>query len=103
MTDSSTDPVSLADSSSPGNGDIVEDKVPGQKTTYDVRGTHDQETRKQLACIILIPLVVLYVLLLGAFLLKVVDASELTTAIAALSGFQVLAAAAVGFYFGSKE
>lgn len=87
----------------PGNQDITEDKAPGLQKPYKVQGTHDQETRKHLAQIILIPLVLLYVAIMVCFLCGVLGTPTLTEAIAAMSGFQVLAAAAVGFYFGSKE
>lgn len=87
----------------PSTGDITENISPGVRNPYKVEGTHDQETRKRLALIILWPLVGLYVVIVVAFLINWISTSELTAATAAISGFQVLAAAAVGFYFGSKE
>lgn len=105
MTEKPETTIPLLGDSIPASGgqDITEDKAPGLQKPYKVQGTHDQETRKHLAQIILIPLVALYVAIMVCFLCGVLGTPTLTEAVAAMSGFQVLAAAAVGFYFGSKE
>jgi hypothetical protein len=68
-----------------------------------VPGTHDQETRKQLALIILTLIAVFYAAILWCFLANWIDTAKFTGAIAAMSGIQALAAAAIGFYYGSKQ
>lgn len=72
-------------------------------TTRKVPGTHDQETRKTVALIILVLISVLYGCLIFAFVIGAITSDELTFGIAAMSGPQALAAAAIGFYFGSKH
>ncbi len=75
----------------------------GIYTTRKVRGTHDQETRKLIALIILGLISVLYAAIMFFFLCGAIDIEKLTAAIAAMSGIQALAAAAIGFYYGSKQ
>jgi hypothetical protein len=75
----------------------------GIYTTRKVRGTHDQETRKLIALIILGLISVLYAGIMFTFLVGGIDIEKLTAAIAAMSGIQALAAAAIGFYYGSKQ
>ncbi|WP_026541648.1 hypothetical protein [Paenarthrobacter nicotinovorans] len=75
----------------------------GIYTTRKVRGTHDQETRKLIALIILGLISVLYAAIMFAFLCGKIDMDKLTAAVAAMSGIQALAAAAIGFYYGSKQ
>ncbi len=75
----------------------------GIYTTRRVPGTHDQETRKQIALIILTLISVLYAAIIVCFLLDWIDTQKLTAAIAAMSGIQALAAAAIGFYYGSNS
>lgn len=72
-------------------------------TQKRVPGTHDQETRKQLALIILFLIAVFYGAILGFFLFEAIDTAKFTAAIAGVSGIQALAAAAIGFYYGSKD
>jgi hypothetical protein len=102
----------LSDTSTPGQGLPVvaspfsEDEVPDQGSVYrthKVRGTHDQETRKLLALIVLILIGILYCAIFGFYLLGRIDIDHLTAAIAGMSGPQALAAAAIGFYYGSKQ
>jgi hypothetical protein len=71
--------------------------------TTQVPRTHDQVTRRTLALIILIALGLSYLAIIAFFLLGFIDSNELTAAIAASSGIQALAAAAVGFYYGSRH
>jgi hypothetical protein len=75
----------------------------GVYTTRKVPGTHDQETRKQIALIILWLIAVLYAAIIFCFLTGLIDIEKLTAAIAAMSGIQALAAAAIGFYYGSNS
>jgi hypothetical protein len=78
----------------------------GPRGLYGARkvpGTHDQETRKQLALIILTLIAVFYAASLWCFLAGWIDTAKFTAAIAAMSGIQALAAAAIGFYYGSKQ
>lgn len=78
----------------------------GPRGLYGARkvpGTHDQETRKQLALIIVTLIAVFYAASLWCFLAGWIDTNKFTAAIAAMSGVQALAAAAVGFYYGSKQ
>lgn len=75
----------------------------GFYTTRRVPGTHDQETRKLIALIILSLVAVLYAAIIFFFLAGWIDTEKLTAAIAAMSGIQALAAAAIGFYYGSKQ
>lgn len=64
--------------------------------------THDQETRKQIALLILGLIALYHGASLGFFLFERIDTAQFNAAIAAMSGIQALAAAAVGFYYGSK-
>lgn len=66
-------------------------------------GTHDQETRKIIAMIILGLVSLLYLAIIAAFLIKQIDRDSLSAAVTAISGVQALAAAAIGFYYGSKK
>lgn len=75
----------------------------GIYTTRKVPGTHDQETRKLIALIILGLIAVLHIGVMFTFLCGGIDVQKLTAAVAALSGIQALAAAAIGFYYGSKQ
>lgn len=75
----------------------------GFYTTRKVPGTHDQETRKQIALIILWLIAILYAAIISCFLANWIDMEKLTAAIAAMSGIQALAAAAIGFYYGSNS
>lgn len=93
-----------------GLGEVVDlsQEVPrsGPRGLYGYRkvpGTHDQETRKQLALIILTLIAVFYAASLLYFLAGWIDTNKFTAAIAAMSGVQALAAAAIGFYYGSKQ
>lgn len=72
-------------------------------STTEIPGTHDQKTRKQLAFFVLTMVGVFYAAILWCFLAGWIDKGGLTTAIAAISGIQALAAAAIGFYYGSKQ
>ncbi|WP_139007401.1 hypothetical protein [Arthrobacter crystallopoietes] len=87
--------------------ELSEEEVPQQGiakvATRKVVGTHDQTTRKTLALIILCLISLLYIGLIGAFILGKVTSDQLTDGIAAMSGPQALAAAAIGFYYGSKH
>jgi hypothetical protein len=68
-----------------------------------VPGTHDQETRKKIAFIVLALIAVFYGATLLWFLAGWIDTAKFTAAIAGMSGIQALAAAAIGFYYGSKQ
>ncbi|MFF9565680.1 hypothetical protein ACF1AJ_20195 [Leifsonia sp. NPDC014704] len=52
---------------------------------------------------VLIPTVVFYAAVLAALILHWVDRDDLTAMVAAISPFQALAAAVVGFYFAKKD
>jgi hypothetical protein len=104
------DLLELTENSIPEAGTVfdVTEEVPrsgtaGFFTTRKVRGTHDQETRKQIALIILTLIAVLHAAIIFCFLAGWIDTGKLTAAIAAMSGIQALAAAAIGFYYGSKQ
>lgn len=68
-----------------------------------VPGTHDQETRKKIAFIVLALIAVFYGATLLWFLAGWIDTAKFTAAIAGMSGIQALAAAAIGFYYGSNQ
>lgn len=88
-------------------GDLVDERLPGTVKVIEARPvpvTHDQSTRKTIAMIILGVLCALYVLIVGTFLFTdKISETALTAAIASVSGLQALAAAAVGFYYGTKQ
>lgn len=65
--------------------------------------THDQQTRKLIAILILSVLSLLYLGLVAFFVLTDLKESRFTAAIAGISGMQALGAAAVGFYYGSQK
>lgn len=65
--------------------------------------THDQKTRKQIAFFILSMIGIFYAAILWCFLAGWIENVGFTTAITAFSGMQALAAAAIGFYYGSKQ
>lgn len=67
------------------------------------RPTHDQITRRGLALVVLIPTVVFYAFVLLALVCHWVDRDDLTALVAAISPFQALAAAVVGFYFAKRD
>lgn len=103
-------PLVLTDNSVPETGTVydVTQEVPrsgtkGFYTTRKVPGTHDQETRKQIALIILWLIAGLHAAIIFFFLAGWIDTAKLTASIAAMSGIQALAAAAIGFYYGSKQ
>jgi CHASE2 domain-containing sensor protein len=99
--------------------DLVENIIPQSGSTLDatrevprsgtsglygaVPGTHDQETRKKIAFIVLALIAVFYGATLLWFLAGWIDTAKFTAAIAGMSGIQALAAAAIGFYYGSKQ
>lgn len=93
--------------SEPGIFEVIEENVkPSAFKVFEnppVPPTHDQQTRKQIAIIILTLLSVLYLAVMGVFLFTDMEESKFTAAIAGLSGVQALAAAAVGFYYGSRK
>ena len=86
---------------------LVEDTVPEaglpEVRTRKPVGTHDQETRKLIALIILGMVGVFYTAVLMAFIFGRIDMDELHGAVTSFSGLQALAAAAIGFYYGSKR
>lgn len=59
--------------------------------------------RKLLALIIVGVLLVLYLGAIGCFLMTGMETNRLIAAVAALSGLQALAAAAVGYYYGAQS
>lgn len=84
-------------------GEVPRSDSGGLYVAQKVPGTHDQETRKQLALYILTLIAVFYAAILWFFLADWIDTAKFTAAIAAMSGIQALAAAAIGFYYGSKQ
>lgn len=72
-------------------------------TTKRVPPTHDQETRKTLALIILWALVISHGIGFFAFAFGFLDNEKFTIFVTGFSGLQALAAAAVGFYYGSNQ
>lgn len=102
-------------------GELTDYSIPQQRSSFDVSkevpakgiedvvrtrrvpGTHDQETRKLIALIILALVSFLYLAIVGFFLFKGIDTTMFTAAIAGISGVQALASAAIGFYYGSKQ
>lgn len=87
--------------------DITEDlsPLPGfySVPTVAVPATHRERTQKLLAMCIVCVLLVLYIAVVGCFLLSGMETDRLIAVVAALSGLQALAAAAVGFYYGSQS
>ncbi|KHL00231.1 hypothetical protein [Sinomonas humi] len=65
--------------------------------------THEDETRRGLALIVIVGMLVLYGAITAAFLLRWMPRDDFTAAIAGISGVQTLAAAILGFYFGGKS
>lgn len=102
-------PDDLTDNSTPlGSGLLDFTDVSGRDRgtvfrTPKAVGTHDQETRKLIAVIILLLVSLLYLAIMYAFLTRKIDKDMLSAAITAISGVQALAAAAIGFYYGSKK
>lgn len=85
--------------------ELVENEIPATGA-YEVRTqvpTHDEKTRSHLAKIIIWALVGSYALGIPAFILGFIDAEKYTALVASFSGLQALAAAAVGFYYGSNS
>lgn len=85
--------------------DLVEDEIPASGA-YEVQTqvpTYDQKTRSHLAKIIIWALVGSYAVGILAFIFDFIDAEKYTALIASVSGLQALAAAAVGFYYGSNN
>lgn len=70
--------------------------------TAIVPPTHRERTQKLLAMIIVCVLLALYLAVVVRFLWTDMDTDRLIAVVAALSGLQALAAAAVGFYYGSQ-
>ena len=87
--------------------DLYEDIAPLGGTLQQVvgtrspTGTHDQITRRHIAYAVLASMILLDLAVFGFFLTGKIDTEKLTAAIAALAGPQALAAAVVGFYYGS--
>ncbi|WP_133159057.1 hypothetical protein [Arthrobacter glacialis] len=81
-----------------------ESPLPGSFSvpTAIVPPTHRERTQKLLAMIIVCVLLALYVAVVARFLCTEMDTDRLIAVVAALSGLQALAAAAVGFYYGSQ-
>lgn len=77
--------------------------TPVYSTTAFNPSEHKAKTRRLLALIILIILAILYVLAVGAFILRDINSDQLIGLVAAFSGIQTLAAAAVGFYFAKGD
>lgn len=87
--------------------------TPGSDPTFKVESkNHPDTVRRNLAMPILYFLLATYVITLGTFVVvrmasrhDLFTSNDLTAAIAAISGLQGLAAAVMGFYFGtaSKE
>lgn len=103
-----SNPDDLTDDSTPlGSGLLDFTGASGRDSGTVIRtrpiGTHDQETRKLIALIILGLISLLYVAIIAAFLVRQIDKDMLSAAITAISGIQALAAAAIGFYYGSKK
>jgi uncharacterized membrane protein len=103
--------LNLSENEMPKSGDLkdfydVTEETPrsGSEGLYvAVPGTHDQETRKKIALIILTMVGVFYAAILWTFLAGWIETDKFTAAIAGVSGIQALAAAAIGFYYGSKQ
>ena len=64
---------------------------------------HNASTRRWLAFSILGVLVAMYGVGVTAFMLNAINFEQLTQMIAAFSGLQTLAAAALGFYFAKEK
>lgn len=119
MPDSSQVTEELSDNSTPQPGlpetagtpeplsdlttDVVDRGIGNVFRTPRAIGTHDQETRKIIAMIIIGLVALLYLAIIAAFLVKQIDRDSLSAAVTAISGVQALAAAAIGFYYGSKK
>lgn len=67
------------------------------------KATHDQQTRRWLAILILGLVGLINVGIFTSFLLGGITDDQLTKAVAALSGPQALAAAAAGFYYADRR
>lgn len=83
--------------------DIVPDGPGLPEVFKDRPPTHEQKTRKIIAITILAVLFAFYGAILGTFLWGSMDVDKLHAATASISGVQALAAAAVGFYYGSRK
>lgn len=85
--------------------DLVENEIPasGAYKVQTQTPTHDEKTRSHLAKIIIWALVGSYAVGIPAFVLGYIDAEKYTALVASFSGLQALAAAAVGFYYGSNS
>jgi hypothetical protein len=87
--------------------DIEENLQPGTNRFFDARGkeigTHDQETRRNLALGIFVGLALLYAATFAAYLCGWLDTNHFTAAIAGISGPQAIAAAVAGFYYGTSR
>lgn len=85
----------LGDNDIPGSGPVFKRKR--KKPHYD------QITRRWFALVVLIPTAVYYGGILAALIFGKVNRDDLTAMVAAISPFQALAAAVIGFYFAKRD
>lgn len=107
LSTSNTNEVEIQEPTSGGDtsGDLVENEIPASGP-YEVQTqvpTHDQKIRSHLAKIIIWSLVIFYGAAIPSFVFGLIDTEKFTALIASFSGLQALAAAAVGFYYGSNK
>jgi hypothetical protein len=87
-------------------GDIFEDVKPGTGLTSPkvfAPAEHTAKTRRGLAITVLVMLGILYLIGAVSFVAGLISIEKLTGLIAAVSGLQTLAAAAIGFYFAKDR
>lgn len=96
----------------PGTGDVIKLEKPGSGPTFKVEKnkSHPDYVRRDLAMPIMYFLLATYLITLGAFVgarlwsrSDLFSSEDLAAAIAGISGLQGLAAAVMGFYFGTTS
>lgn len=90
------------------SGDVIEDLPAPEGGLSGVQAeepTHDQKVQKQLAKWIILCILIVYLLLVSFYLFDFKNSGDrlADSFTFALSGLQTLAAAVVGFYYGSRQ
>lgn len=87
------------------DGNLIENITPetGIFEVVTTKPTHDQKTRRFIALIIIWALVGSHALGFMAYVFGLLDTEKFTIFVTGFSGLQALAAAAVGFYYGSNN
>lgn len=85
---------------------IIENDIPQSKPVFKQKRKkphYDQITRRGIALVVLVPTAIFYAAALAALIFHWANRDDLTAMVAAVSPFQALAAAVVGFYFAKKD